>query len=380
MNLYEMTLPYGSVSDGALRCTESFQLEVEKNAGTCMVVTALAAYTGETAPEICFSLFVKGQEKALYQSPQYRLGNRGLFTRKQWRVPPMFLPGMKTVISVTIPEGTAVSLQNFTADWTDAVRDFTGGLRHNAHLGFLGIAPDNTVPALELAAQCGFPACIVVPKVTKDGVLVCIHDDTINRHARTADGQPIPEEMVVWEHDLEELQTFDYGIARNEIYRGLKMPLLSEFFDLCAKTGMRPMFSTHPGLSVEKWREVKKMLTERGILQNFHIKSFDIEVLKTAYSIFGTEIDGYTYDVHTCTPEHIETLRTSGIDARNCRVGIESIYSTYTKEIAQSIIAAGFFASAWNIPRITWADYERLISWGVREFTEDHHCSMGLNW
>lgn len=379
MNLYEMTLPYGTVSDGTLLCSESFQLEIEKATGTCMLVTALASYTGENVPEICFSLFVKGQEKALYQSPQYRLGNRSLFTRKQWRVPPMFLPGMKTVISVTVPEGTVVSLRNFTADWTDAVRDFTGGLRHNAHLGFLGIAPDNTVPALELAAQCGFPACIVVPKVTKDGILVCIHDDTINRHARTADGQPVPEEMVVWEHDLEELQTFDYGIARNEIYRGLKMPLLSEFFDLCAKTGMRPMFSTHPGLSVEKWQEVKKMLTERGILHNFHIKSFDIEVLKTAYSVFGTQIDGYTYDVSTCSPEHIEILRTSGIDARNCRVGIESRYSTYTREIAQSIIAAGFFASAWNIPRITWADYERLISWGVREFTEDHHCSMGLN-
>ena len=51
MNLYEMTLPYGSVSDGTLRCAKSFQLEIEKTTGTCMVVTVLAAYTGETAPE-----------------------------------------------------------------------------------------------------------------------------------------------------------------------------------------------------------------------------------------------------------------------------------------------------------------------------------------
>ena len=43
-------------------------------------------------------------------------------------------------------------------------------------------------PAFELAGVCGFDSCITVPKVTKDGVFVCIHDDTINKRARDHSG------------------------------------------------------------------------------------------------------------------------------------------------------------------------------------------------
>jgi hypothetical protein len=45
------------------------------------------------------------------------------------------------------------------------------------------------------------------------------------------------------------------------------------------------------------------------------------------------------------------------------------------------VLEAGMFAAAWNVPRTNFDElYERLISWGVTEFTEDHHCSMGLNY
>ena len=47
---------------------------------------------------------------------------------------------------------------------------------------------------------------------------------------------------------------------------------------------------------------------------------------------------------------------------------------------AQKILDAGMFASAWWIERTSAEEYRRLISYGVTEFTEDHHCSMGLNW
>ena len=52
----------------------------------------------------------------------------------------------------------------------------------------------------------------------------------------------------------------------------------------------------------------------------------------------------------------------------------------FAEEIAKEITDAGYFASAWNIKRRKFSEYERLISWGVTEFTEDYHCSMGLNY
>ena len=44
------------------------------------------------------------------------------------------------------------------------------------------------------------------------------------------------------------------------------------------------------------------------------------------------------------------------------------------------ILENGFSVAAYNLPRGDMGVYERLISWGVTEFTEDHHVSMGLNW
>ena len=122
------------------------------------------------------------------------------------------------------------------------------------------------------------------------------------------------------------------------------------------------------------------MLERRGLLKNFHIKSFGADILKTAYSVFGNEIEGYTFDVGSWKDTHIETLLETGIDPKACRVGIEVQFDHYTEEIASLIRGAGMFASAWNIKRRKFSEYERLMSFGVTEFTEDYHTSMGLNY
>ena len=378
---YNDILKYGEATDGELRLTKSFHIEMnDSGESECMLVSAFAAYEGSVAPEISFALLVDGQQEFLYQSHSYVIGKEGEYTQKKWRVPPMFLPQIKTVICINIPDGTVLKIRNMSSRYSAHIKDWNGGVRHNAHLGFYGIAPNNTMPAFELAAKCGFPACIVVPKVTADGVLVCIHDDTINRTARNKNGNPVKEDITVWNLTYEELLQWDFGAYKNEIYKGTKIPLLEDFFVLCSKTGMRPMFSTHPGLTVSQWKQVKDMLVRHGLLHKFHIKSFEIRILQTAYSVFGTEVDGYTWDNEDWNDSKVEEFLASGIDFSNCRAGIEIQAKDYTKEIAKQITDAGLFAAAWNIQRNSSAEYERLISYGVTEFTEDYHCSMGLNW
>ncbi len=371
---------YGEVCDGVLHIKDSFELVIDgSGCYECAHITALASYMGE-APHISFELTVDGQSEALYKSPIYRIGKDGEYTCQSWRVPPAFLPGMKMSVKLDVPEGTELLVRNFGIGGGTVTNIWNGGPRHNAHLGFWDMAPDNTMPALELAAMCGFPACIVVPKVTADGVLVCIHDDTINKTARDENGNPPDGPTYVWDMTYDELLRWEYGSHKNEIYKGTKIPLLEDFFGLCARTGMRPMFSTHPGLTVEQWKQVKDMLIKHGLLKIFHIKSFELEVLKTAYSVFGTEIDGYTWDNDEWSDSIIEDMLSSGIDIKGCRVGVEIRFNHYTKEIAEKIISAGMFAAAWSVKRRTSEEYERVISYGVTEFTEDNHCSMGLNW
>ena len=374
-------LKFGKDLGGVLCITEGFSLECESECSSaCPVFSALSSYEGENAPKIKFELKVSGEEKPIYLSHSYRIGKPYEYTRQSWRVPPVFLPELKLTLHIDVPCGTKLFIRAFGMAEDVPNIEWHGGLRHNAHLGFWGMAPDNTMPAFELAAACGFPACIAVPKVTLDGKIVCIHDDTVNRTARDSDGNAPSEPIYVWDKTYDELSGWEYGSYINGIYKGTRLPLLSDFFDLCKKTGMRPMFSTHPGLTVEQWKEVKEMLSVRGLLKQFHIKSFGIDILKTAYSVFGSEIEGYTFDVGGWKDSHIDTLLSSGIDKDACRVGIEVQFSEYTEQIASAIRAAGFFASAWNVKRRDFSEYEKLSSWGVTEFTEDYHCSMGLNY
>ncbi len=341
----------------------------------CVAVRTKSEYVGEGNPHVAFFLTRQGDEEPVFESHSYIFGGEQFF-----RVPPAWFENVRLRVEITLPEGGELKLFELSADYGDPAPDWTGGLRFNAHLGFWGMAPNNTMPAFELAALCGFPACIVVPKLTAGGELVCIHDDTLARYARDAEGNSPPDERKIWDMTLEELDRWDYGLYKHPAWRGTGIPRLADFFDLCAKTGMRPMFSTHPGLPVEKWREVREMLEKRGLLSRFHIKSFDLDVLETAWSVFGTDIDGYTYDNRKWEPERLAAYIACPIDFTACRCGMEVRFDHYTPEIAQEILDAGLFAAAWSIKRRTEEEYRRIISWGITEFTEDYHCTPEMNW
>ena len=193
---YKDVLAHGEEHDGEIRLCKSFSLEMPSECvSCCMLVSAMTRYEGE-APHIRFRLSLPELEGPLYLSHSYRLGDPLMYVQQQWRVPPMLHPQITLHIEVEIPEGSVLWLKNFSAMYSAAPRDHAIGPRHNAHLGLLGMATNNTMPSFELAAICGFPACIAVPKVTKDGVLVCIHDDIINHSARHPDGSKVGETPI----------------------------------------------------------------------------------------------------------------------------------------------------------------------------------------
>ena len=371
-------LPFAAECGGALKIEKSFALTVKsESVRACMRACTLAKYCGE-APHIAFRLSIPNFEKPLYLSHSYRLGGAERFERQSFRIPPMLDPSITLSLEVELPAGTVLYLKELEVCYQAPPRDLAAGLRFNAHLGLIGMAPDNTMPAFELAALCGFHTCIAVPKLTKDGKLVCIHDDTVNRTARLPDGSRLPDTpLQVSDLTYAELLQYDFGVQKRPIYKGTKIPLLEDFFRLCAETGMHPMFSTHPALPHGAWLEVKEMLKRYEILPHFHVKSFSPDILKAAHDVFGDEIDGYTHDVHRMEPDTVERLLATGVNVNACRVGVEIRSENLKKEDIPPILAAGMFASAWNLPRADFDTlYGRLISFGVTEFTEDYHISF----
>jgi len=68
---------------------------------------------------------------------------------------------------------------------TDAAKATAGVKEVTGHMGSCADRPGNTVVGVRRAAEAGADAAEVDVRTTKDGVLVCLHDDTVDR---TTDG------------------------------------------------------------------------------------------------------------------------------------------------------------------------------------------------
>lgn len=106
-----------------------------------------------------------------------------------------------------------------------------------AHRGYSGM-PENTMPAFKRALEAGFEMIETDPVYTKDGIIVLIHDKTVNRTCRNADGSVIEKEVLVEESTYAELLRYDAGIAFGEEYRGTPIPRLEELLELLDGTGV----------------------------------------------------------------------------------------------------------------------------------------------
>lgn len=361
--------------NGKIRIQKNFTLTCIAPASEQILLLRADTHFEGAPAKIFFRFLQPGREKPLYQSHTYTLHGA-----QQIGIPPVLWEGISLEMHVEIPDGSALFVKDFFVSHTEKPPETDTVLQYNAHLGFLGMAPENTEIAFRLAALCGFDACICVPKLTRDGLFVCTHDTTINHAARHADGRELEQDIYVKDLTYDELLDYDFGIRKGAFFAGTRIALLEDFFALCKKTGMRPMFSTHPALPREAWLKVKEMLQRYELLPLFHVKAPDTDTLQGAFEVLGYEIDGYTLDVQKMEEDTIPRLIATGIDPSRSRVGIEVRLSNLKDEDVARIRAAGMFAAVWALPRCDFdAVYGHLVALGVTEVTEDHHVPIRGN-
>lgn len=91
-----------------------------------------------------------------------------------------------------------------------------------AHRGASGEAPENTLPAFELAWKQGADAIEADFRLTKDGHIVSVHD---------ADTKKVSgKKLVVKDATLSELRQLDVGSFKGEAYKGTRIPTIQEVF------------------------------------------------------------------------------------------------------------------------------------------------------
>ncbi len=96
-----------------------------------------------------------------------------------------------------------------------------------AHRGASALAPENTLAALQLAADLGATWVEFDVTLTADDEVVVIHDDTVNR---TTDGQGKVRKL-----SLKQLQLLDAGSWFAPCFAGERIPTLIEWLQLSAQ-------------------------------------------------------------------------------------------------------------------------------------------------
>lgn len=357
-------------------------------------------------------IVVKGKKYGQADSTiAYTIGDNERFILKQWRLPTLH-PSLTTIIiKIDIPEDKELLIRNFYFNYTNpAPYIHRRDIRLNAH-GSNITAPFNTYNGFIRAAKAGYPCCIAVPKRTKDGVWVCYHDDDNITNMRYSNGQVIclktkdnsgndiythydesgnvigqeamPIGSLTWEF-LRDKIIFQY------VWTGEKIPTLEDFFSVCAKTGMAPMLSVHPGLTRSEWEEVCEIATRHGLLDKLNVKLVPTDAdINPAIEVMGDQIESYTFEASTDIKYNMLISKLPSIISRlnRARIGIESTNGYITKQKVFEALELGkqhgknlFYAAIMTDRDITGERYEELISWGVSEFTDNYNPSYGLNW
>lgn len=96
-----------------------------------------------------------------------------------------------------------------------------------AHRGASAHAPENTLPAFELAVAQGAPAIEFDVKLTSDRRVIIIHDHTLRR---TTNGSGL-----VANTSFDALRELDAGFWKDPKYTGAQIPLLEEVLEAVGK-------------------------------------------------------------------------------------------------------------------------------------------------
>ena len=149
-----------------------------------------------------------------------------------------------------------------------------------AHRGASGYAPEHTLSAYRLALEQGADFVEQDLAVTKDGVLICIHDPTLERTTNVEEVFPNRSSQVTWEgktvqgwfandFTLAEIKQLDAGSWFDPKFKGERIPTFEEAVALIrGKAGMYPELKTpevYTGRDVDFERLVAEALDKHQL-------------------------------------------------------------------------------------------------------------------
>jgi glycerophosphoryl diester phosphodiesterase len=142
-----------------------------------------------------------------------------------------------------------------------------GPVLNIGHRGASAYAPEHTFAAYDLALEQGADYIEIDLQMTADGVLVALHDKTLNRTADAPEG--VPERYcrgLVSKKTLEQIQMCDAGSWFSPEFAGEQIPTLEEIFQRYGTSVNYYIETKNPDAAPGMEEELVGLLGEYGLL------------------------------------------------------------------------------------------------------------------
>jgi glycerophosphoryl diester phosphodiesterase len=244
----------------------------------------------------------------------------------------------------------------FTADAAEKEKE----ILNVAHRGASGYAPEHTLIAYKMGEQMHGDYIEVDLQMTKDGELIAMHDETLDR-TTNGTGQ-------VKDYTLEEIKELDAGSWFNEKYpekanpeyEGLKVPTLEEVFQTFGKNANYYIETKSPEVYPGMEEKLAEMVDEYGInkdtllVQSFSSASL-LKMNEIDPSIKLVQLMWYT------SPAAISDAEVEAI--KQYAVGIGPNSAMIDKEYVQKTVQNGLEIHPYTVNEKE--EMQKLIEWGV---------------
>lgn len=155
-----------------------------------------------------------------------------------------------------------------------------------AHRGFSAVAPENTLPAFQLAFAAGADLVELDYHHTKDGVPLVIHDAELDR-TTDAVARWGGERIRLDSKTVDELRGLDAGRWFDPQFAGTRLPRLTEALD-CIQAGGVTLIERKAGDAAT----LVQLLRERDLINQVVVQSFDWAYLREFHALEPRQVLG----------------------------------------------------------------------------------------
>lgn len=234
-----------------------------------------------------------------------------------------------------------------------------------AHRGGGSLAPENTLAAFEVGARLGFTMSECDVKLSSDGVLFLLHDDTVDR---TSNGHGAAADL-----SYDAIASLDAGSWFDKRFAAERMPTLAELSQTLERLGMLVNLEIKPSPGRETLtgtdvaREAARLW--RGRTPPL-VSSFSEDALAAARDAVPDLPRGLL--VTDVPPDwHARAARLE------C-VSIHVAHKSLNAELMQTFKDAGLFVMAYTVNDLSRA--QLLVEWGVDAICTDRIDQIGPSW